>query len=245
MDTLSVLVDYDNLDNVTRAPGPVGAAKAILARLPANLLFPYTAIAVRLYGGWRTSIGLTTVAQQQLVPDIRANSPTVHGTTYIGQTKSLRVRVELAVAPVGTKHPFPDTLVRDRDLRFFRARPHPWGGCAREQSCGMSLLCSSTAQTRCQIAGCGVQLNDIFVRDEQKMVDTLIVADIAQQALVAKEQEIVVVSSDADIWPGIFLALQNACRITHVHTSPGWKTPRALIDTLSHPMSQNYRELSL
>lgn len=219
-------------------------ALMILNQLPANLLHPYDSVSFRLYGGWRSATGLTTSAQE-LVPDIRANSPAVWNVNYLGKNKAVKVVTNLAESPLGSRKVFSETLVRNRPLRYFRTGANAWASCVNSQSCGFSILRSCHNATPCQSSNCYVQLGDVLVRDEQKMVDTMMVADIAYESFVSKADEVVVVCSDADIWPGIYLALQSQCRITHLHTKPGWRTPSHLLQTLNQPLLQLYRELSL
>lgn len=246
MTALSILVDYDNLPQKLQSTGAVSVAKSILAVLPSNLLHPYGQVDFRLYGGWRTSAGFTTAVQAGLLPEIRANTKSAWQFTHIGTQQTLFFTLSLAVGLVGTRRAFPGTLAPSRDLRRFKARKEePWRGCREPQSCGFALLRGADYKTPCTAAGCGVQLNEVLVRDEQKMVDTMMVADIAHKVFVEKATEVVLLSSDVDMWPGIFLALNAGVRVTHVHGQAGWLTPPDLKNTLDHPLLQNYRELAL
>jgi hypothetical protein len=238
------MVDFDNIEPAHRAQGPVSLSRMLLGLLPANLLHPYDGATVRLYGGWRTSTG-PTAAVQQLSPDIAANSPTHLNVTYLGQTKPIATTVSLAFGPIGTRKIFDETLVRNRPLRHFRSIVTPWRDCAANENCGLKTLQNAHNQMECSATSCYVRLGDILVRDEQKMVDTLIVADMAHEIFISKSDEIVIVSSDADIWPGIYLALQSKCRVTQLHTKKGWKTPGHLLRTLDNVLLQSYRELSI
>lgn len=244
MSALAVLVDYDNIEPAHRSQGPISLVRMILSHLPANLLHPYSGVQARLYGGWRTATGLTTLAQE-LIPDLRANSPTMVSVAYVGVAKSIKVDVTLAQGPLGTRKVLEETHTRNRELRHFHSRPQPWQGCADAQNCGFKGLSKASKATPCGATGCFVRLGDILAQNEQKMVDTLLVADIAHQTFIAKANEVVVVCSDADIWPGIFLALQAGCRVTQLHAKKGWNTPRTLLDMLDHPLQQRYRQLSL
>lgn len=244
MPVLIVFVDYDNVEaNLTRA-GPVSLAKLLVSLIPSPVLARHSGVTVRLYGGWRSLSTLTTFAQR-LIPDIRANSPCVVNSTHAGNTLSLRLTVELADRPIGALIPLEQTLVKDRGLRKFRALATPWSGCVDTGTCGLNYVAGLTHSSSCSNVGCATKLDDIFVRDEQKMVDTLIVADIAHQALVACATDIVVVSSDTDMWPGVMLALRAGCVISHIHTRPGWRTQRHLMGTIDRHLSPNYQQLSV
>ena len=77
------------------------------------------------------------------------------------------------------------------------------------------------------------------------MVDTLLVADLAHEALVQRVTDVVVVSSDVDMWPGVLLAAHSGCNVVHVHTKHGWRTQRHLINTLSTHTAPRYQQLSV
>jgi len=238
------LVDYDNVELSLTRPGPVNFAKVLVPLIPGQVVSQYSEINVRLYGGWRSQGRLTTIAQR-LVPDIYASSPAYVAIAHAGSTMQLRLTVELADKPIGLSSPLTETLVKERDLRKFRARLVPWSHCANPGTCTFNQFIGLTYNTACGNVGCANRLGNVFVRDEQKMVDTLIVADIAYQALSKKAKDIVIVSSDTDMWPGVLLALQAGCSVIHIHTKTGWKTQRHLLNTLGGQMGRFYKQLSV
>lgn len=244
MSALFVFVDYDNLDDLLVRPGPVALAQVLFSLLPSNVLARHASVEVRLYGGWRAQ-GSLTVEAQRIVPRIRSDSPTVAAFVHQNCTKNMRLAVSLADAPIGTRLPLQETLAKDRDLRKFRTRPLGWANCVDSGNCGFAHIVPASHSTRCCKSGCGSQLRDVFVRDEQKMVDTLIVADIAYQALSQRATDIAIVSSDTDMWPGVLLALGAGCNVIHIHTTNGWRTQRHLLQTLPRQASANYQQLSV
>lgn len=244
MPDLFVFVDYDNVEfGLTRA-GPVSLAKAISALIPGSVISRHDGIAVRLYGGWRTQGRLTKNAQR-LIPDIRLASPLVIRTPHVGNSVPVRLSVELADKPLDSSDPLSETLVKERSLRKFRSRDAPWPECFSPTSCGFKNIVGLTHATPCGNGACANRLGDLFVRDEQKMVDTLIVADMAYQVFAKKASDIAIVSSDTDMWPGVLLAVRAGCNVTHIHTRSGWKTQRHLMGTLRPHMSQYYQQLSV
>lgn len=239
-----VLVDYDNVELSLKSPGPVNFAKVLVPLISDQVISQYSEINVRLYGGWRSQ-GLLTKGAQNLVPDIYASSPTYVATTHAGSATKLMLTVELADRPIGLGIPLEETLVKERDLRKFRTRAAPWTQCANPSACSFNKFNGLTHNTPCENARCANRLGNLFVRDEQKMVDTLIVADIAYQVLSEKAKDIVIVSSDTDMWPGVLLALRVGCSVIHIHTKTGWKTQRHLISTLGGQMGRYYKQLSI
>lgn len=241
MPTLQIFVDYDNVEKSLTRAGPVSLAKTLVGLVPEVVLNRHDSVAVRLYGGWREQ-GILTRAAQKLVPNIRAGSPLTHGKR-LGMPDFLRITVELADSPIGSTTPLQETLVRERGLRGFRARSS-WSECNNPASCGLGQFVSISHRTNCTTAGCTSSLANVLVRDEQKMVDTMIVADMAHQALTHKATDIVIVSSDTDMWPGVLLAVRANCQVTHIHTRARWRTQRHLIVTLGRN-SQYYKQLSV
>jgi uncharacterized LabA/DUF88 family protein len=90
-----------------------------------------------------------------------------------------------------------------------------------------------------------VRLADLLVRDEQKMVDTLLVADVAELALAQRAAHIVIVSSDTDMWPAVLLALRMGSNVLHIHPKAGSQTQRHLLGTLSRNLPGKYAQLSI
>lgn len=244
MADLTMFVDYDNVQASHTSAGAVNLARMLVSLLPTSVLVQYTAVVVRLYGGWRSKANLTRLAQR-LVPDIRKNSPCVVTIQHEGVTVNLRLTVELADKPIGTASPLEETLVFDRDLRKFRVRAHPWHHCASAGNCGFGAFSSIGHGSACQNSGCSIRLGDLLVRDEQKMVDTLIVADVAQTVHVGKANDLVVVSSDTDMWPGVLLALRAGCSVIHIHTKQGWRTQGHLMRTIGNQFNRRYKQISV
>lgn len=245
MSTLPILVDYDNLDRAITRAGPVALARTLAPLVPAGVLTVHDSINVRLYGGWRSQ-GAPTIAAQQLIPNIRADCPTVLPIrTPHGVTKSLRLNVELADGPIGSTILLQETLARNRGLRRFRARSLTAHECTRPSNCGLNAFLHASHQTECQEPGCSVRLADLLVRDEQKMVDTLLVADVAELALAQRSPHVVLVSSDTDMWPAVLLALRIGSNVIHIHTTAGWRTQGHLMGTLSTGLPGQYHQLSV
>lgn len=244
MADLTLFVDYDNLQATHTSAGPVNLGRMLVSLLPSSVLARYSSATVRLYGGWRSKANLTRLAQR-LIPDIRQNSPAIFRVLHEGNTITLRLIIELADKPIGTSSPFEETLVFDRDLRKFRTKSFPWNNCASAGNCGFSTFAATTHYSPCGNSSCAVRLGELFIRDEQKMVDTLIVADVAQRVHVAKANDIVMVSSDTDMWPGVLLALRAGCNVTHIHTKNGWRTQSHLMRTISRPLDRQYNQMSV
>ena len=117
--------------------------------------------------------------------------------------------------------------------------------CVSVSGCGLNQFFGLSNATPCTNAACACTLGDVLVRDEQKMVDTLLIADIASHAFTSKASDVVVVSSDIDMWPGVLLALRTGCSVTHMHTKAGWRTQPHLVGTLGSTLGKSYRQLAV
>ena len=245
MATLTVLVDYDNLGPTITRAGPVALARILTPVVPKAVLELYEEINVRLYGGWRSK-GSPTIVAQQLIPTIRAQSPTVYALQDPGgKSRHLRLNVELAHGPIDSQIILQETYATQRSLRKFRARALESHECCRPTICGLKSFLTASHRTECDVPGCSVKLKDLLVRDEQKMVDTLLVADVAQLALVQRAPNVVLVSSDTDMWPAVLLALRIGSNVIHIHTTTGWRTQSHLLRTLSTSLPGAYQQLSV
>lgn len=241
---LYVLIDYDNVDETLRRAGPVALARLIFARIPAAVSDRHTLVTVRMYGGWRQR-GVLTRNAQSLTPDIRANTPTIAKYSSKGITKQIRLEVELADTSIGLSLPLSDTLVSDRNIRKFHANRSALTRCTNTSSCGLRQFSALSYRDACAELSCEHQLGDLLVRDEQKMVDTLLVSDAAYVSLFLQEPDVVIVSSDNDMWPGVMQALRTACKVTHIHTKSQRKTPNHLLQSLTPAMMSRYQQLSV
>lgn len=245
MQALNVFVDYDNVDPSLKRAGPVSLGRTLAGYIPSATLVQYDAVKIRLYGGWRVKGSLTNAAQR-IIPDIQANSLTVFNISLDGGMKPIRLKIELAQTPISNNILLEETLVRDRDLRKFRVKQSQWTECAAPGlRCGFSQFSSLAYDTPCTTTGCSSKLSDLFVRDEQKMVDTLLVADLTYQCLSQNASNIVVVSSDIDMWPGVLVAIKKGCNVIHLHPRRNWKTQHHLLRTISRENLRFYQQFSI
>ena len=76
----------------------------------------------------------------------------------------------------------------------------------------------------CPVDGCAVTPGTVLVRAEQKLVDSMMVVDLAYLAQTTGDP-LVLVSADDDLWPGIRFALLHGARLTHVVPRRGESAP--------------------
>jgi uncharacterized LabA/DUF88 family protein len=93
--------------------------------------------------------------------------------------------------------------------------------------------------SECPEPSCSVAPDAVLQRAEQKLVDTMLTADLIH--LSQQGDDIFVVSTDDDMWPGIRSALNTGCRVYHLHPRRG----RSTRYPYRQPAPPNYFEFSL
>lgn len=215
-----VLVDYDNIEKQLIRLGVSHVVNAIISKInPADVGVGDRHITIRLYGGWYENSRFTSRAQKLSV-DITKDFP---ATSYLSdKTSAVIVKCELAYSLLADpgNHLF----------HTFRARGVPDGlkadhpglcGCTRLR-CPIIETYKFVSNGKCTECGT-ISPNDIFYRGEQKLVDTMLTADLIFSSKASNY--ICVVSSDDDFWPGIVTTLKSGSNIVHLHTKAGMRTP--------------------
>lgn len=230
--TLPVLVDHDNIDPALLRVPYHSLVGTLLTKFPASLFSSYGVADFRFYGGWYDNKGLTQKAQK-IAPELARDFPRPYGVHDAkGAPIKLIVHAHLAASPLfAPRETLYETYARNRPAREIRCAARPWTSCALPGQCGLQLLEAQFAVRCCKIPGCTIKFSDILTRDEQKLVDTLIVADVAHLALKLGRRHLALISSDTDMWPGILLALTYGCEVFQLHPNPKMRTPARLVAT--------------
>ncbi len=236
---MNVLVDYDNIPRHHRNRGIDNIVDKIADALPANLLPHGTNITLRLYGGWYRYRKLSRIAQS-LTAEIAKYSP---ATVRLGSSPArrlLRASVELARSMlIDPSQIIPNTFRIRNAPSNLHPRAIPFTGCADSVLCPLKATHDLFANDRCPAVGCLTEVADVVQRDEQKLVDTMLTADLIYTTSLRKS-DIVVVTSDDDLWLGIRTAISLGACVHHVHTQPSRRTPRYY----SGHVGYRYREYS-
>lgn len=244
-DRLFVLVDYDNLGDFRKAKTLDAVIRHVESRIPSAFIDGVSRVEMRLYGGWTIGRLLTRQAQA-LGAEIQANFPAT--TQRLDQSGKLVTRIlTVAFARSGLFLPsedLADTFMPGRSVRNVQIDQSGWRLCASPQRCHLAPLESFLRDGQCNFGSCGVSTRDLLRRNEQKQVDTLLVADMAELALRQGIKKVAVVSSDADMWPGVLLCLTAGASVCHIHTSPGSVTKPTLMANLTR-LGTTYNQTSV
>ncbi len=211
-----VLVDFDNLSPLMRSGQLLKVVDAILDAskpfLPATVR-----VFTRLYGGWYEEKILTHLAQR-IVADAAGSFPTVINVATNPYPTRVRVQVELAYSLLA--EPNRNLLHTYREKgppRGLRSNAPVAVGCANT-ACALSGIEKFVKRGKCPTQGCAIKIEDILYRAEQKLVDSMLTADLVFLAARGDGEPIVVVSSDDDVWPGVRTATQLGATIIHIRT---------------------------
>ena len=244
-DRLFVLVDYDNLGDFRAGKTLDAIVRHLESRIPDDFVQGLARIDVRLYGGWTTGRSLTRQAQT-ISAEIQASFPAT--SQRLDGSGNLTTRIlTVAFARSGLFLPsedLADTFMPRRSVRNIQLDQSGWRPCARPTGCQLAPMETFRRDGQCSVGGCGVTVQDLLRRNEQKQVDTLLVADMAELVLRQGAKRIAIVSSDADMWPGVLLCLTAGASIHHIHTSPGGTTKPALMSNLTR-LGAAYRQTSV
>lgn len=222
---LQILVDYDNLSRAIRGLGLQYVIDRILARVTVD--DAERDVSLKIYGGWYSLAGLTSVGTL-MAADIHANYPRIQQVATIsGGTRPARISVNLACAleaDPGT-HLFHTYRERGTPANL-KCRTPPAVGC-QQQTCPGQALHHFVQIGSCPDAACAIPVKRFLYRGEQKMVDTMIVADLIHMCMSGAPR-LFLVSSDDDFWPGIKTALLLGTAITRIETQLRNFAPRYL-----------------
>lgn len=244
-----ILVDYDNLPRIYRERGTNGGTHGIhqLANKLLELVGPKriaalsnSRVRIKLYGGWFENNQLSNKAQR-LSANVSSSFPTAMSISDAVTHARALVRVDMGYSlEIEPSVHLLNTFRRREFPKGLRCDAPPIANCGNTSSCAINNFYSVISNEECSDTNCSVQIGSILTRHEQKLVDTMMVADMIHIATI-KTPEFVIVSSDDDLWVGIKTALLLGTKVLHLHTIPGRTTP-------SHykaGVGNNYQELNM
>lgn len=233
---MNVLVDYDNVPRDIRARGLSNLAERILYKIGFSVIKDFQRIKFRLYGGWYEHANITRSAQR-LRSEISSTFPNRISLLDGPNSHSLIGNVELAMSLEidPGKHLF--NTYRRRRLPQGITCNHPTAINCIEPHCPIIPMHDFITNNSCPVNSCRIKPADFLQKDEQKLVDTMLTADIIQLAKTGISP-ICIVTSDDDLWPGIQMAISSGATVIHIHPIPGINTPPHYHRHVGHSYSQ-------
>lgn len=214
MQSILVLVDFDNCRNsrLNRALSISGASlpdyESVLEELVSGLIECVISRGTsraeyhfRFYGGWlESTTGNTTEVHDMLVRSI-SNFSRIY--------RSCRINLEIAMSPIFRTDIRFDATLRTEPWRKPEGKVSSTAICSMHGSnarCAEIDALNRWLKGNCPRPQCGGKLCDIAGRRGQKIVDTLIVADSVVAAKSGEFDEIIVLSADDDMLPGVLFS---------------------------------------
>jgi len=211
---LLIIVDYDNIRLEQQRKGLEFIVDSILEALGPDRLAGELRVLLRLYGGWYEGTD-ETQRSQGLAAEIATAFPKAVVIARGEKLVKLIVTIELAYSLVVDP--------RNHLFHTFKRRGAPRGLHCRmpaevdcnDPECPGAILYEFIQNGKCP--KCGMKTQELLFRAEQKLVDTMMTADVIHLA-GEREQDVCIVSSDADLWPAVLTALLCGRHVTQVHT---------------------------
>lgn len=184
----------------------------LLSKMDVNHFDNIKEVRIRLYGGWYEEKMLSRLAQR-LASEIEENKPYIYKIQNI--EKKLIVNIELSYSLISDENKHLFYTYRPRGVFYgLKIKSHTDVSCT-EECCPIKMIEGILNKNKCPICQRN-EMQSLFYRGEQKLVDTMITSDIV--FLSANKKIIVMVSSDDDFWPGIITAIANGSKVIHVET---------------------------
>ena len=234
---VAMFIDYDNVDQGIRRQGVDSVIRAVLQQMPEEALPAGTEVLARIYGGWYDQQQLSPAARA-LNQDIGSSFPSAVSLSTLTH-RSIRVSAELALAlSISPSAELMNTYRIRGAPPSLRPRSYPFTGCARsENGCPLHGTYELLGRKRCPEPGCSVRLSDVVTRPEQKLVDTMLTADLLYAAM-RRPATVIVATNDDDLWPAIHTAVNLGTTVHHVHPRAGRRTPEIYLSTVAEKYFQ-------
>lgn len=230
-----VLIDYDNVDFTERRSGLDHVLRKAVSLIDDPSL-TIDAVRVRLYGGWYEGGNLTRLGQS-LSAELRNVCPVNYQSPHSAQP--IFLRGELATSILAAPKALVSNTFRKKGYpRNLKCEERPWLSCKDNQSCPLNAVQKFLDDEVCGESGCVVRPDEVLHKQEQKVVDSMMVADLIDYSS-SPSAVVGIVSRDDDVWPGIYMACRTASAVIHVSTSSSTRVPK-YYDSLP---AQRYRRV--
>lgn len=214
---MKVLVDFDNVPVAITNQGPVHLADLIFTKLAPTLPADCRSLELRLYSGWDKD-GRLTKRAQDLSAVLPSKFPKLFRAMHTTPPTPVMIRAVLAQSlECAPKKLFSKTL---RTMPFAKQVSclRPSAVACRNANCPIEAISVFLTTGYCPADGCRTTPSALISTTEQKLVDSMLIADLIHLAH-SGEQSVAIVSSDDDMWPGIITAVHAGAHVLHIQTS--------------------------
>ena len=213
---MDAIVDYDNLLEEEKQQGLLYIAEAILAAIGPVPFRDEPRLHLRFYDGFYQERALTRRAQA-IATEIFGSFPCTIKLRDAERELAIRTSAEPAYSLISdpSKHLW-YTFRPKGPSPNLRCKSPKTIGC-KDANCPMDTVLSVFRRSGCTRAGCSLPSGSLIHQPQQKLVDTMMTADLVHLAHRG-DKSIVVVSSDDDLWPAIQAVASTGAAVYHVHT---------------------------
>lgn len=212
------LVDFDNwfikkdLNQYTEEEIEYQFKEIIDASINFNSLTSSSYIEIRLYGGWyqddrltnKASILLGFLSSFNFFPIIKNNN-------------IIRGKIEVVDTLINVpNYQWRNTLKEKSGMSYIKINNEKLNEtCSQNKTNCPPHILKRIAKKKthmCAVDGCDSLNNDLFIKTEQKMVDTMIACDLISYSMEDDIFKIIIVSDDVDFFPALAVASHNNTR---------------------------------
>ena len=225
------LIDYNNVPLSIRRKGLKYLADLIVDIAGPERLASIKAITLRLYDGWYRGERTTRGADDVRLAIDRQRSFVAVNQRSTGTLRYL-IRIEQAFSlfdePSKTLFHTYRTGRTAGAVRLQRGRDVH----CQSAVCPLDVVSEFIARGTCPVPSCVTECDSLLLRDEQKLIDSMMCVDLIHLAMNDYRFGIVV-SSDDDLIPAIRYACRRRMFLLHVGTHQGRRVPESYVDGLS------------
>lgn len=236
-----VFIDYNNVRRLY-PNGPAGLRPLVneISEIICELVSKYPErLQFRLYGGWYSEDHFTRRAQKLSI-EIQRRFPKVYRPLAGGRRIKIGVELAYAMLVAPDQHLIKTARTNSAPHRAVRISSPKTHGCKR-QACYLKGISAFFHKGHCTHPDCDLDAVQLMgATQSQKLVDTMITADVLH-ACADGADSLALVSSDDDMVPPVLQALRNGIEVIHLHTGSRKQTPTYYI----RPSMQNYAQASL
>lgn len=211
-----VFVDYENLPLRLRHSSIDSILDVLVEKLTRNADDQYDVLSFRLYSGWYSSNNMTRQAQSLSVIIQNCHYPVYANVRDANNVKyTTKVDCVLAKEVLINKRTITNTLRQNRCVGEDVYYDDPINMHCTHADCQLPNAVLLLNRDFCAHDKCQKKPKDLIRQNSQKMVDAMIIVDIA--TLVFGEYErFALVSSDSDFLPAVLLAVSQGVKVVHI-----------------------------
>lgn len=210
-----LLIDHDNINERDLRHGLERVASVVADELGPIPFEKDPRLQVRVYGGWFRGEDRSARAKR-ILSELAGSFQTPLVIARSGKSVRLTMSAALADSLLSQpKNPILDTYREGRvDLSRLALASSPFAACVAPGACSLHAIAQGMKDGSCPVLSCSVSLAHIATRNEQKLVDTMLVADMMELGR-QQAKALAVISSDDDLWPGILSAMLMGTHVFH------------------------------